>query len=206
MSLRTELSLQVVCFRVQSGLVQSTLGNIFYVFVSTQNVIYSPLSTLFQSFKELIWLNHLLHRYFLWVRIKYTNVHSGRILLATSKLSIALGLDLGINSGFAKSRSWFWLRSLFLPSFLLCMNTCVCASMCVHTRVYHVTCVQVKGQLTGDALFYHAASRDQTQVPMFGLPEPSLRTLEKLLLHSIFYTYFLKFFWKIMFILCYACF
>lgn len=206
MSLRTELSLQVVCFRVQSGLVQSTLGNIFYVFVSTQNVIYSPLSTLFQSFKELIWLNHLLHRYFLWVRIKYTNVHSGRILLATSKLSIALGLDLGINSGFAKSRSWFWLRSLFLLPFLLCMNTCVCASMCVHTRVYHVTCVQVKGQLTGDALFYHAASRDQTQVPMFGLPEPSLRTLEKLLLHSIFYTYFLKFFWKIMFILCYACF
>lgn len=64
--------------------------------------------------------------------------------------------------------------------------------MCVHTRVYHVTCVQVKGQLTGDALFYHAASRDQTQVPMFGLPEPSLRTLEKLLLHSIFYTYYFK--------------
>lgn len=65
--------------------------------------------------------------------------------------------------------------------------------MCVHTRVYHVTCVQVKGQLTGDALFfYHAASGDQTQVPMFGLPEPSLRTLEKLLLHSIFYTYYFK--------------
>lgn len=135
MSLRTELSLQVVCFRVQSGLLQSTLGNILYVFVSTQNVIYSPLSTLFQSFKELIWLNHFLHRYFLWVRIKYTNVHSGRILLVTSKLNIALGLDLGINSGFARSRSWFWLRSLFLPFFcvwiLACVQACVCTHMCV---------------------------------------------------------------------------
>lgn len=92
-----------------------------------------------------------------------------------------LDLDLGFGLGASSFLS-------FVYEYLR-----VCKHVCAHTCVYHATCVRVKGQLTGDALFfYHAASGDQTQVPMFGLPEPSLRTLEKLLLHSIFYTYYFK--------------